>query len=185
MEMTEWNKMLGGEYYDAFDPYILKARKLAKDHIAELQRSYDDEKTRIDATKKLLGTAHDDTYIERNVYFDYGINTHVGKRFYANANVVILDCARVDIGDNVMFGPAVQIYTASHPLDPETRNSGAEFAKPVRIGNSVWIGGGAIILPGVTLGDNVIVGAGSVVTKDVPDNAIVGGNPAKIIKYVK
>ena len=120
--------------------------------------------------------------------FRYNIdlyNTHVGENFYANFDCTILDVSEVRFGDNCMLAPGVQIYTAAHPLDPDERNLGIEFAKPITIGNNVWIGGSAIINPGVTVGDNVVIGSGSVVTKDVPDNVVVGGNPAKVIKQIK
>ncbi|PVU97989.1 hypothetical protein BB559_001825 [Furculomyces boomerangus] len=185
MEKTEREKMLAGEFYYSNGEDLVGGRKRVKNLVAELQGAYNNDPERIRITKQILGTADDTTYLEKNAYFDYGVNTHVGKNFYMNANCVILDCARVDIGDNVMFGPCVQIYTASHPLEAAPRNSGLEFAKPIKIGNSVWVGGGAIILPGVTIGDNAVIGSGAVVTKDVPADVLVVGNPAKIVKHIK
>ncbi|MNC32530.1 Maltose O-acetyltransferase [compost metagenome] len=125
-----------------------------------------------------------DAYIEPSFRCDYGYNIFLGKNFYANFDCVILDVCPVHIGDNCMLAPGVHIYTATHPLDAETRNSGVEFGKPVTIGHNVWIGGRAVINPGVTIGDNVVVGSGSVVTKDIPANAVVAGNPARVIKMV-
>lgn len=120
--------------------------------------------------------------MEPYIRFDYGFNTYVGENFYANFDCTILDVCEVRIGDNCMLGPRVHIYTAAHPLDPVERNSGQEFGKPVTIGNNVWVGGGAIINSGVTNGDDVVIASGAIVTRDVPDRVVVGGNPARIIK---
>lgn len=120
--------------------------------------------------------------IEPNFYCDYGFNISLGKNFYANHNLVILDANKVEFGDNVFIGPNCGFYTAGHPLDYVSRNKGLEYAKPIKIGNNVWIGGNVCVLPGVTIGDNVVIGAGSVVTKDIPANCLVAGNPGKIIK---
>lgn len=123
--------------------------------------------------------------MEPVINFDYGYNIFVGENFYANFNCTFLDVSTIEIGDNCMFAPNVQLYTATHPLHPVKRNSGLEYAKPIKIGNNVWLGGGVIVTPGVTLGDNVVVGAGSVVTKSFPDNVVIAGNPARIIKTVE
>lgn len=120
--------------------------------------------------------------MEPYIRFDYGFNTYVGENFYANFDCTILDVCEVRIGDNCMLGPRVHIYTAAHPLDPVERNSGQEFGKPVTIGNNVWVGGGAIINSGVTNGDDVVIASGAIVTRDVPDRVVVGGNPARMIK---
>eukprot|EP00008_Paramoeba_atlantica_P014075 CAMPEP_0201481128 /NCGR_PEP_ID=MMETSP0151_2-20130828/5449_1 /ASSEMBLY_ACC=CAM_ASM_000257 /TAXON_ID=200890 /ORGANISM="Paramoeba atlantica, Strain 621/1 / CCAP 1560/9" /LENGTH=261 /DNA_ID=CAMNT_0047863193 /DNA_START=42 /DNA_END=827 /DNA_ORIENTATION=- len=134
-----------------------------------------------------LQTRFGDFYIEPPFYCDYGYNIKFGPGFYANFGCVILDCAEVKFGKNCFLAPYVQIYTAGHPLEPEIRSlpSGLEFAKPITIGDDVWIGGGAIILPGITIGNGVTIAAGAVVTKDVPDNVVVGGSPAKVIKTLK
>ncbi|OLY79142.1 putative acetyltransferase [Smittium mucronatum] len=184
MAISELERMLSGELYHGGHPELIALRLKAKELIDEMQHSYGDRSRRIEITRKLLGTSDDDTYIEKYAYFDYGINTHVGKNFYMNAGCVILDCGRVDIGDNVMFGPKVQIYTVTHPLEAELRIGGQEYARPIRICDNAWIGGGSIILPGVTIGKNSVVAAGAVVTKDVPENVVVGGNPAKVIKHI-
>ncbi|KAJ2780570.1 hypothetical protein GGI15_003495 [Coemansia interrupta] len=182
---AEEKKMLASERYFGMDPYLSKLRFDAQQKVAVLGKTRNDPPAFAQAIHNLLGTVGDDkAIIESPVYFDYGCNTHVGKRFYMNAMCVILDCARVDIGDDALIGPHVQIYTAEHPTDPSVRLEGLESARPVKIGNNVWIGGGAIILAGVTIGNNVTVGAGAVVTKDVPDNVVVVGNPAKIVKHV-
>ncbi|KAJ2850260.1 hypothetical protein J3B02_003690 [Coemansia erecta] len=182
---AEEKKMLAGQMYHGMDPYLTLLREQCRHKVAKLASTRDDPEAFSKAIKELLGTVGDDkSVIESPTYFDYGCNTHVGKRFYMNTMCVILDCARVDIGDDVMFGPGVHIYTAEHPVDPKKRLEGLESARPVKIGDNVWVGGNAVILPGVTIGDNVTVGAGSVVTKDVPENVVVVGNPAKIVKHV-
>ncbi|KAJ1645117.1 hypothetical protein J3B02_003691 [Coemansia erecta] len=182
---AQYRNMLAGEKYTSNDAYLALLRKKCRGNIANLMPNRDDPEAFSKAIGELLGTVGDNNaIIDSPVYFDYGCNTHVGKRFYMNGMCVILDCARVDIGDDVMFGPGVHIYTAEHPVDPKKRLEGLESARPVKIGSNVWIGGNAVILPGVTIGDNVTVGAGSVVTKDVPENVVVAGNPAKIIKQV-
>ncbi|KAJ2780511.1 hypothetical protein H4R18_003413 [Coemansia javaensis] len=181
----EERKMLAGEPYFGGDPYLSLMRRRAKERVAELERLRFDPEGYSAAIRSLLGTVGDDkATIESPVFFDYGKNTHVGKNFYMNGMCVILDCARVDIGDDVLFGPSAQVYCAEHPTDPAARLTGAESARPVKIGNNVWVGGGAIILPGVTIGNGVTVAAGAVVTRDVPDNVVVAGNPARILKHV-
>ncbi len=132
----------------------------------------------------MFGSTGESIYLEPNLRCDYGYNIHVGENFYANFDCVFLDVCEIRIGDNCFIAPGVHIYTATHPLDPNERSSGVEYGKPVKIGNNVWIGGRAVINPGVTIGDNVVIASGAVVTKDVPDNVVVGGNPAKIIKPI-
>ena len=135
--------------------------------------------------KQLLGSTGDNIHIESTFNCDYGFNIHVGENFYANFDCVILDVAEVRIGNSCMIAPQVGIYTATHPLDPVERNSGLELAKPITIGNSCWIGGQAVINPGVTLGDNVVVASGAIVTKSFGSNVVIGGNPAKVIKKIE
>lgn len=182
---TEKEKMLAAEIYDASDPELVKARERAR----RLTRLYNgttefdgEERTRL--LKELFGSAGSRIYVEPTFRCDYGFNIHVGEDFYMNFDCVILDVCEVHIGDNCFMGPGVHIYTAGHPLNPQQRNAGDEFGKPVTIGNSVWLGGRSIIIPGVTIGNNVVVASGAVVTKDVPDNSVVGGNPARIIKTI-
>ena len=122
--------------------------------------------------------------IEPPFFCDYGTNIELGDKVFFNFNCVILDVAKVTIGSNVMFGPAVQIYTATHPMDAEERRSGLEFAKPVRIGNDVWLGGGVIVCPGVTIGDAAVIGAGSVVVRDIPAGVFAAGNPCRVIREI-
>ncbi len=182
---TEKEKMLAGELYNSADPVLIKERQEARRKVRIYNQTleYEGEK-RTQLLKELLGSTGENVYMEPNIRFDYGYNTHVGESFFANFDCTILDVCEVRFGDNCMLGPGVQIYTATHPLDPTERNSGKEYAKPITFGNNVWIGGSAVITPGVTVGDNVVIAAGSVVTKDVPDNVVVGGNPARIIKNI-
>lgn len=136
-----------------------------------------------EALAELVPYAGGNAHIEPPFYCDYGGNIVTGKNFYANFDCVVLDACRVEIGDNVMLAPKVQLLTATHPLDVEARvEKGVEFALPVKIGNNVWIGAGAIICPGVSVGDNTVVGAGSVVAKDLPANVVAAGNPCRVIR---
>lgn len=143
-----------------------------------------DTETLSELAYDLLGKAGKDLYITPPFYCDYGSHIFVGDNFYANFNCTILDVGRVDIGDNVLLAPNVAIYTAGHPIHPESRNSKYEYGIPVKIGNNVWIGGNSVITPGVTIGDNVVIGAGSVVTRDIPPNCVAVGNPCKVIKQI-
>ena len=166
------------------DQHVRVGRLDARHLVHRYNHSAPDEKTeRQKILAELLGQS-EGAYIEPAFRCDYGYNIFLGKEFYANFDCVMLDVCPIYIGDNCMLAPGVHIYTATHPLDAEERNSGVEYGKPVRIGNNVWIGGRAVINPGVTVGDNVVIASGAVVTKDVPANAVVGGNPAKIIKML-
>lgn len=182
---SEKEKMLAGELYLASDAELLKERRHAKRLLRQINISeYLVTKPAKDAIKELIPNTGKNFYIEPPFHCDYGYNLHCGDNVYFNVNCVVLDTMKITIGSNVLFGPAVQIYAATHPLDTETRKT-LEFSKPVTIGNDCWIGGGAIILPGVSIGKNCIIGAGSVVTKDIPDDSMVVGNPAKVIKKLK
>ncbi len=130
----------------------------------------------------ILGHIAGEILVEQPFYCDYGYNISVGDRFYANHNLVILDEAEVTFGDNVFVAPNCAFYTAGHPLDAVERNRGIEYARPITVGNNVWIGGNVCVLPGVTIGDNCVIGAGSVVVKDIPANSVAAGNPCKVIK---
>jgi maltose O-acetyltransferase len=181
--MTEKEKMLAGELYLAADPELVQLRERCR----QMTRAYNSTTEKeIDVRRavlnRLLGQMSPKIEIEPPFRCDYGINIFLGNNFYANFGVVILDVATVTIGDDVMFGPNVQIYTAYHPLDPETRISGRELGAPITIGSRVWIGGGAIVMPGVTIGDNTTIGAGSVVTRDIPANVVAAGNPCRVIR---
>ena len=182
---TEKEKMLAGELYFASDLELKKerenARRLTRLFNETLENEHS-ERTRL--LKELFGSTGKDLNIEPSLRCDYGSNIHVGENFHANFDCVFLDVCEIRIGDNCMVAPGVHIYTATHPLDPMERISGAEYGKPVTIGDNVWIGGRAVINPGITIGNNVVIASGAIVTKDVPDNVVVGGNPAKIIKEI-
>lgn len=180
--MTEKEKMICGELYDAGDKELVNERKRARQILAEINKNC--EKVKIDELRKLIPSADETTGVQAPFYCDYGYNIQIGKNFYVNFNAIFLDVCPIKIGDNCMFGPNVQLYTATHPINPIERNSGYEYGKPITIGNNVWIGGGAIVYPGVSIGDNSIIAAGAVIVKDVPNNVIVGGNPAKVIKEI-
>lgn len=177
--------MIAGKMYCPEDPQLVSDRQNAR-RLVRLYNQTDETESekRMQLLKEMLGSTGEDIYIEPTFRCDYGYNIHVGANFYANFDCCILDVCEVHIGDNCMFAPGVQIYTATHPLDPIERNSGRELGKPITIGDNVWIGGSAVVNPGVTIGDNVVVASGAVVTKDVPDNVVVGGNPARIIKEI-
>ena len=134
--------------------------------------------------KAIFGKTGQKIFVEAPFRCDYGYNIEVGENFYANYNLVILDVGKVKIGDNAQIAPNVAIYTAGHPIHPDSRNSGYEYGIPITIGDNVWIGGNTCILPGVTIGSNVVIGAGSVVTKDLPDNVIAAGNPCRVIREI-
>jgi maltose O-acetyltransferase len=183
---TEKEKMLAGKLYDSSDPELvaerLRARELCQEFSALPQSAPDAERTELLA--ELFG-APTDAYVTPPFFCDYGSNIELGRHVYFNFNCVILDGAKVKIGDNVLFGPAVQIYTASHPLKAEERRSGLEFGKPIVIGNDVWLGGGAIVCPGVTIGDGAVIGAGSIVVRDVPAGTFAAGNPCQVIRAIE
>lgn len=184
--MTEYRKMLNGEVYDATDPSLLKDLGAC----SELCWGYNqinptDHKALNEKLRQILGESDDNTIINPPFHCDYGKHIRVGKRFFANFNLVVLDEAMVTIGDDVFIGPNVGIYTACHSTDPEERNTRQEWAKPVNIGNCCWIGGGVTILPGVTIGEGCTIGAGSVVVKDIPANSVAVGNPCAVVRKVK
>ena len=184
--MTEKEKMLAGEVYCAIDPHLLKELAEAREviHDYNLLRPSENKK-KLKLLKGLLGHIGDDKVIINQPFrCDYGKQISIGKRFFANFNFTILDEAPVTIGDDCFVGPNVSIYTACHSTDPVERNTRQEWAKPVTIGNNVWIGGSVTILPGVSIGDNVSIGAGSVVVNDIPSNTIAVGNPCKVIKQL-
>lgn len=183
--MTEKEKMLAGLMYDPSDPDLAKARRRVRllfHKFNHLSADHSEERSKI--LYDIFGEAGENLFVEPPFYCDYGTNIKAGKNVYMNFNCCILDVAEVRIGDNCMFAPNVQIYTATHPITYKERNSGKELAKPISIGDNVWIGGNSTICPGVTLGNNVVVGAGAVVTKSFPDNVLIAGNPAKIIKTI-
>lgn len=183
--MSAAEKMVAGLPYDIMDPELKKMRRRAHLSCYTYNRSdpmEDDPPSPV--LKSLLGAFGSGVFIETPFRCAYGVNTHVGDEVYINTGCVILDCARVEIGPKTLIGPAVQIYTAIHPLDPAERAAFVETAKPVTLGRNVWIGGAAVLLPGVSVGDNAVIGAGSVVTRDVPPACVVAGNPAKVIRRI-
>jgi maltose O-acetyltransferase len=185
MKETEKQKMLAGELYLAEDPELIADNKRA----SRLLRMYsatteEQQEQRKQILQELLGKVGDKIFIVPPFHCDYGSNIYAGNGLYMNYGCVILDCNRVEIGENVLCAPYVQIYTAYHPIEPEIRLSGRELAAPIKIGNNVWIGGSAIICPGVTIGDNSTIGAGSVVVKDIPANVVAAGNPCRIIRHL-
>lgn len=183
--LTEKQKMLTGEMYDAADPQLTADRRRARDLCKSLNDSTDSEQElRERIIRELFGSAGDAVWIEPPFYCDYGFNITLGSKVYFNFNCVILDPASVIIGSNVLFGPAVQVYTASHPMSASERRTGLEFARPVEIGSDVWVGGGAIICPGVRIGPGSVIGAGSVVTHDIPAGVFASGNPCRIIRQL-
>jgi acetyltransferase-like isoleucine patch superfamily enzyme len=183
--LNEKEKMFAGELYDAGDKNLIKERNLAKDLCFEYNHIQPSKfKERKALIKKLFGKTGTHFHLEQPFYCDYGYNIEIGENFYTNVNVVILDCAKVTFGDNVLIAPNCSFYTVNHPLDVENRNKGLEYARPITVGNNVWIGGSCTILPGVTIGDNAVIGAGSVVTKDIPANVLAVGNPCKVIKEI-
>ena len=183
--MTEKQKMLAGELYNACDPDLL----VELNHVKTLCQQYNnllptDFAARNSMLKQILGAADADTFINQPFYCDYGKHIRVGKRFFANFCFTVLDEAFVTIGDDCFIGPNVSILTACHSTDPVERNTRMEWAKPVTIGSNVWIGGSVTVLPGVTIGDNCTIGAGSVVTRNIPADSVAVGNPARVIKTI-
>jgi maltose O-acetyltransferase len=182
-EKTEKQKMLSGELYLASDPELLTLRQRSSRLVRLYNNTTEEEMARrTEILQDLFGTLGANSHIVPSFYCDYGSNIHAGNNFYMNYGCVILDCNTVHIGDNFLCAPYVQIYTAYHPTDPTLRLTGQELASPVKIGNNVWIGGGAIICPGVTIGDNTTIGAGSVVVKSIPANVVAAGNPCRVIR---
>lgn len=178
--MTEKQKMLAGELYYPYDEQLVRERKEARRIIGLFNECHDGSQMLL--LSKLFGSAGDGLYVEPTFRCDYGTNIHVGENFYANFDCIILDVCKVSIGKNAMLAPRVCIYTATHPVDPVLRTSGLEFGIPVTIGDNVWIGGNAVINPGVTIGDNVVIASGAVVTRDIPANCVAAGVPARIIR---
>ena len=180
----EKQKMIAGEYYRPGDDTLRADRLRARHLVHRYNHTAPDEKAERRALLADLLGQSEGAYIEPSFRCDYGYNIYLGKNFYANFDCVMLDVCPVHIGDNCMLAPGVHIYTATHPLDAEERNSGVEFGKPVNIGNNVWIGAGVQVMPRVTIGSNVVIGGGSVVVKDIPNNCVAAGNPCKVIRAI-
>jgi maltose O-acetyltransferase len=183
--VTEREKMLAGELYDALDPELVRARTRARDLCQLLNATSESEQ---DARRRILlelmGKGGETVWMQPPFFCDYGSNIELGERVFFNFNCVVLDVCSVRIGDYTMFGPAVQIYTPLHPLDAALRRK-QEYGKPVEIGSDVWVGGGALILPGVRIGSGAVIGAGSVVTRDLPGGVFAAGNPCRVIREIR
>ena len=183
--MNQKERMLAGLPYKAWMDGLSEERLENKKKIYRYNNLDPGDRTGIDRLiKEILGKTGENVTIEAPFHCDYGYNIEVGENFFANYNLVILDVGKVRIGDNAQIAPNVSIYTAGHPIHPDSRNSGYEYGIEITIGDNVWIGGNACIMPGVTIGSNVVIGAGSVVTKDLPDNVIAAGNPCRIIREI-
>ncbi|WP_368790832.1 sugar O-acetyltransferase [Companilactobacillus farciminis] len=182
---SQKDRMLSGDLYIADDPELAKdfhkAKRLLREYNQTTEYQEADRKKILDDLFKQSGQK---IHIEPPFHTDYGCNTVIGENFYSNYDCIILDIANVKIGDNVMFGPRVGLYTAGHPIDAVIRNEYYEYGKPITIGNNVWVGGNVVVNPGVTIGDNVVIGSGAVVTKDIPSNVIAVGNPCKVLREI-
>jgi maltose O-acetyltransferase len=181
---SERDKMLAGELYDPFDPELVQARERARDLCQALnvtREGQQEERRRI--VQELFGAGGDSVWMQPPFFCDYGTNILLGERVFFNFNCVVLDVAEVRIGDYTLFGPSVQIYTAMHPLNAALRRQ-QEFAKPIEIGSDVWVGGAAIICPGVRIGARAVIGAGSVVTRDIPEGVFAAGNPCRVRREI-
>lgn len=182
--MREKEKMLAGGLYDPLDPELVRDREKARDLCQRLNATREsDQETRRALLVELFGRGGDSVWMQPPFYCDYGYNILMGERVFFNFNCVVLDVCPVTIGDFTLFGPAVQIYTATHPMNAALRRT-QEFAKPITIGSDVWVGGGAILCPGVTVGARTVIGAGSVVTKDLPEGVFAAGNPCRVIREI-
>jgi len=183
--MTEKEKQQAGELYNGNDRELVAERVNAKKLCAEYNAiTYNDYQKKERLLDRLLALRGENTWIEANFFCDYGYNIIIGDNFYVNHNCVILDCAEVVFGNNVFIGPNCGFYTAGHPIDAETRNKGLEYARPIKVGNDVWIGGNVCVMPGVTIGDNVVIGGGSVVIDDIPSGVVAVGNPCKPVRKI-
>lgn len=183
--MNTRERMKNGQLYFCTD------EEVAKEQLKCLDRLYDFNQTRpsempkrMALLKEILAEVGENCYVEPPLHANWGINTHFGNNVYANFNLTLVDDCDIYVGDSVMFGPNVTVAVAGHPIDPDLRRKVAQFNIPVRIGNNVWIGAGAVILPGVTIGDNSVIGAGSIVTKDIPANVVAVGNPCRVLREI-
>jgi maltose O-acetyltransferase len=180
---TEKDRMLAGELYNPLDNELVQERLKARLLLKKLNDSREDEtEERLSILEELIPGAGAGLWLQPPFYCDYGSNIKIGEKVFFNFNCVILDVAEVVIGSRTMFGPNVQIYAATHPMNHSERASGLEYGKPITIGDDVWVGGSAVICPGVNIGDRSIIGAGSVVTRDIPADVFAGGNPCRVIR---
>jgi len=180
---TEKEKMLAGELYFAMSPELVADHLRAQTLLAAFNASApDDEAARVRILAQLLGHLGEGVVVKPDLRCDYGFNISIGARSFLNYDCTLLDCNRITIGQEVQMAPGVHLYTATHPLDAAARRSGAESALPIVIGDGVWLGGRAVVCPGVTIGENTVVGAGSVVTRDLPANVVAAGSPCRVIR---
>jgi len=178
--------MLAGELYDALDKELSDERLTTRLLIKKLNDTREDEvDARTHVLKELIPNAGAGLWIQPPFYCDYGTNILIGEKVFFNFNCIVLDVTYVTIGSRTLFGPNVQIYTATHPMDFKVRASGLEYAKPIIIGEDVWVGGSAVICPGVTIGDRSVIGAGSIVTKDIPSDVFAAGNPCRVVRPIE
>ncbi len=183
---TEREKMLAGELYLGMDPELVEMRGRTRQLLTTYNATRQDQlPKREKLLRSLLGRCGNKVWIEPPFYCDYGSHIFLGDGVYLNFNCVILDCARIDVGENVQFGPCVQVYAAHHPVSPAERIKGPELASPIRIGKNCWIGGGVIVCPGVTIGENTTIGAGSVVVRDIPADVVAVGNPCRVVRQLR
>ena len=181
---SEKDKMLAGELYDALDPALVQARERARDLCQELNATRErDQDVRRSILKRLFGRGGDSVWMQPPFFCDYGSNILLGERVFFNFNCVVLDVCVVKVGDFTLLGPTVQIYTATHPMNADLRRR-QEFGKPVEVGSDVWVGGGAVLCPGVKVGSKSVIGAGSVVTGDIPDGVFAAGNPCRVVREI-
>lgn len=182
--MAERDKMLAGQLYDAMDAGLVAERRRARDLCQELNASADaDEDRRRELCRRIFGAGGDTVWMQPPFFCDYGTNIELGERVFFNFNCIVLDVCKVVIGDFTLFGPGVQVLTPMHPLDAALRRK-EEYGKPVTIGSDVWVGAGAIILPGVTVGSRTVIGAGSIVSRDLPPDALAAGNPCRVLRTI-
>lgn len=182
---SQKDKMLNGQLYIANDPDLKKLSSSGRRLVDQYNNLLHlEEKEALLLLPKIFKSIGHDSYIEKDLYVDYGSNTSIGKNFYANTRLVLLDVAEINIGNNVMFGPNVSLLTAAHPIDAEIRNEGLEYGLSINIQNNVWLGGNVVVNPGITIGSNSVIGSGSVVTKNIPENSIAVGNPARVLRVI-
>lgn len=183
--MSEKERMLAGKLYIAKDERLAKDNKQSRVLTRLFNNSTEEQaEYRVQLLKELFESTGEKFHIEPPFRCDYGCHISIGENFYANYDCIMVDVCKITIGNNVMFGPRVSVFTAGHPIDAEVRDKQLEFGKPIKIGNSVWVGGNTVINPGVTIGDDVVIGSGSVVTKDIPSGVIAVGNPCRVLREI-
>jgi maltose O-acetyltransferase len=181
---SERDKMLAGEFYDPFDPELVRDRDRARNLCLDLNATREEQREeRRRILRELFGVGGETVWLQPPFFCDYGANIALGERVFFNFNCIVLDVCSVRIGDYTQFGPAVQIYTATHPMNAERRRK-EEYSKPIAIGSDVWVGGGAILCPGVQIGSRTVIGSGSVVTRDIPEGVFAAGNPCRVIREI-